>query len=485
MIRFENVSYAYAAGQSGSLQNISLHIKKGECVLLCGTSGCGKTTLTRLINGLIPYFFPGKLSGEIRIGGRNPVTTDIAALADIVGTVFQNPRTQFFNTDTDSELVFGLENRSIPRKQMKQRLRELTQDLHLEHLRERSIFALSGGEKQKIAFSSVYASDPEILVLDEPSSNLDVGAIEELALLIAKAKKEGKTIVIAEHRLWYLMNLADRVVFLRDGVLEKDLPMTDFRSFPPEEIEAMGLRCRDLKEVRIKPASVFLTEKCLNVQHLHVRLGEQYILKDLSFSSRGGEIIAIVGANGAGKTTLVRTLCGLQKEVSGSITLNEEKLSPRKRKQHSYMVMQDVGHQLFTDSVWEECHIGIQKPDTAQVDYALNLLALKQYKDRHPLSLSGGQKQRLALAVSLICEREVLVFDEPTSGLDLSSMKEVGKLAKELSQRGSILIIITHDVEFMKNICSRILVLSAGQIVADLSGEARETVEQFLRGEYK
>ncbi len=141
-----------------------------------------------------------------------------------MGTVFQNPRTQFFNTDTDSELVFGLENRSIPRKQMKQRLRELTQDLHLEHLRERSIFALSGGEKQKIAFSSVYASDPEILVLDEPSSNLDVGAIEELALLIAKAKKEGKTIVIAEHRLWYLMNLADRVVFLRDGCWRKICP---------------------------------------------------------------------------------------------------------------------------------------------------------------------------------------------------------------------------------------------------------------------
>lgn len=202
MIRLlENVSYSYAEAQIGSLHNITLHIRKGECILLCGASGCGKTTLTRLINGLIPHFFPGKLSGEIRVDGRNTITTEIAALSDIVGTVFQNPRTQFFNTDTDSELVFGLENRSVPREQMKERLRELTEDLHLEHLRGRSIFALSGGEKQKIAFSSVCASDPKILVLDEPSSNLDTAAIEELAELIAKAKSEGKTIIISEHRL--------------------------------------------------------------------------------------------------------------------------------------------------------------------------------------------------------------------------------------------------------------------------------------------
>lgn len=483
MIRLENVSYSYAEDQVGSLHNISLHIKKGECILLCGTSGCGKTTLTRLINGLIPHFFPGKLSGKIRIDGRDPVTTEIATLSDIVGTVFQNPRTQFFNTDTDSELVFGLENRSVSREQMKQRLRELTQDLHLEHLRGRSIFALSGGEKQKIAFSSVYASNPKILVLDEPSSNLDAAAIEELAELIAKAKSEGKTIIIAEHRLWYLMNLADRVMFLRDGVLEKDLPIADFCSLPPDEIEDMGLRCRNLKEVRVRETHVSLAKNYLDVQNLRVCLGKQCILKDLSFSLQGGEIIAIVGANGAGKTTLARTLCGLQKEVSGSIALNGEMLSSKKRKQRSYMVMQDVGHQLFTDSVWEECHLGTQNPDEAQVDYALNLLELSPYKDRHPLSLSGGQKQRLAVAVSLICGRTVLVFDEPTSGLDLSSMKEVGRLAKELSQHGSILMIITHDVEFMKHICSRILVLSEGKIVADLSGEAREAVEQILRGD--
>ena len=485
MIRFENVSWSYAAGQVGSVHDISLHIQKGECVLLCGASGCGKTTLTRMISGLIPHFFPGELSGTVRVAGLNPSKTEVAELSDLVGTVFQNPRTQFFNTDTDSELVFGLENRSMPREQMKARLTELTKELHLEGLRGRSIFALSGGEKQKIAFSSVYASAPEILVLDEPSSNLDAAAVCELTGLIARAKEAGKTIVIAEHRLVYLMELADRVIFMRDGQTERDMTMEAFRALPATEIEAMGLRCRDLSEAALREPEIHLSNCNLKVEQLTVQLGRQEVLKDLSFSAQGGEIIAIAGANGAGKTTLARTLCGLQKETSGSISINGNSLSLKKRRQCSYMVMQDVGHQLFTDSVLEECRLGIQSPDEAQIDQALNLLELEPYRDRHPLSLSGGQKQRLAVVVSLICGRELLIFDEPTSGLDLASMEAVGMLAQELSRRGKLLLIITHDVEFMKNICSRILLLSEGRMVADLTGEKREDVEQLLRGEYR
>lgn len=482
MIRFENVSFSYANDWGCSLRNLSLHINKGECVLLCGASGCGKTTITRLINGLIPHFFTGHFSGEIRIGGMNPVTTDIALLSDLVGTVFQNPRTQFFNTDTDSELVFGLENRSIRREEIKMRLEELTNEFHLEPLRGRNIFALSGGEKQKIAFSSVYASEPELLVLDEPSSNLDAASVKELTQLISKAKAAGKTIVIAEHRLWYLMDLADRVIFMRNGVLERDMSIKEFRNLPAEVIEAMGLRCRSLNETRLKPTSIFHSEKTLEIKDLKVSLKGQDVLKGLSFSVGGGEIIAIAGANGVGKTTLARTICGLQKELSGTISVNGKKLSRKKRKRCSYIVMQDVGHQLFTDSVLKECRLGIKKPDETRIDNALRMLELEQYRERHPLSLSGGQKQRLAVAVSLICNRDVLIFDEPTSGLDLVSMEEVGKLAQELSRQGKILLIVTHDIEFMKSICSRILVLSDGRIVADLTEKEREKAERILRG---
>lgn len=483
MIRFEKVSWSYASGREGSVRNISLHIRKGECVLLCGASGCGKTTLIRIINGLIPHFYTGDYSGTVQVAGLDPARTEISQLSDLVGTVFQNPRTQFFNTDTDSELVFGLENRAMPREQMKDRLAKLTKELHLEELRGRNIFALSGGEKQKIAFSSVYASDPEILVLDEPSSNLDAAAVCELMGLIAQAKAAGKTIIIAEHRLWYLMELADRVVYLQEGQIKTDMDMARFRSLSPAKIEAMGLRCRELKKIALKTIPLTLSENVLKVDRLFVKLGERQVLQELSFHARGGEIIAVAGANGAGKTTLARALCGLQKEESGNVSIDGVPLSARKRKQRSYMVMQDVGHQLFTDSVLEECRLGIKNPDEEQIDNALKLLELDAYRKRHPLSLSGGQKQRLAVAVSLICGRDLLIFDEPTSGLDLASMQEVGCLARELSRRGKILLIITHDVEFMKTICSRILILSEGRVIADLSGAEREKAEQILQGE--
>ena len=214
MISFQNVSFTYAESGNGGVLDLNLIIRSGECVLLCGPSGCGKTTVTRLANGLIPHFFHGSLSGQVNVNGMDTRETEIAALSDAVGTVFQNPRTQFFNTDTDSEIVFGLENRGIPRETLRSRLDELTEELHLSELRGRNIFELSGGEKQKIAFSSVYASAPDVLVFDEPSSNLDMKAIGELADLIQRAKISGKTILIAEHRIWYLMDIVDRVVYI-------------------------------------------------------------------------------------------------------------------------------------------------------------------------------------------------------------------------------------------------------------------------------
>lgn len=201
MIELQNVSFTYNDNDKNGVTGLNLKIGHGECVLLCGTSGCGKTTVTRLVNGLIPHFFDGQLTGKVLVSGMNTQETEIAALSDTVGTVFQNPRTQFFNTDTDSEIVFGLENRGAQREELTARLDEITKKLKLEALRSRSIFELSGGEKQKIAFSSVYASEPDVFVLDEPSSNLDMKSIGELSDLIRSAKNAGKTILIAEHRI--------------------------------------------------------------------------------------------------------------------------------------------------------------------------------------------------------------------------------------------------------------------------------------------
>lgn len=482
MITFDEVSFSYKGTEENDLNNISLHIPKGQCVLLCGASGCGKTTLTRLINGLIPYFFEGEFVGKMTVNGINTAEVNISQLSDIVGTVFQNPRTQFFNTDTDSEIVFGLENSGLPATELRNRLEEVSQDLQIQGLRNRSIFDLSGGEKQKIAFASVYASDPEIFVLDEPSSNLDYRSIKDLNSLIKKIKMQGKTIIIAEHRIWYLMDIADRVIFMENGKITSDMDIQEFRNLPEKSEQLTELRCRSLSEIKTDISYTYTANRVLEIKGLTAKIEEKVILNDISFRANGGEIIAVTGENGAGKTTLARALCGLGRDESGVVSFDNKLLSKKMRREKSYMVMQDVGHQLFTDSVHAECQLGIKKTEETSMEEVLTLLSLSDMKDRHPLSLSGGQKQRLAVAVSMLCGKEILIFDEPTSGLDIKSMKKVGRLIERLADDKKIIIVITHDIEFIKMICSRILILSDGKIIKEITGKEKAGLEKYLCG---
>lgn len=482
MITFDEVSFSYKGTEENDLNNISLHIPKGQCVLLCGASGCGKTTLTRLINGLIPYFFEGEFVGKMTVNGINTAEVNISQLSDIVGTVFQNPRTQFFNTDTDSEIVFGLENSGLPATELRNRLEEVSQDLQIQGLRNRSIFDLSGGEKQKIAFASVYASDPEIFVLDEPSSNLDYRSIKDLNSLIKKIKMQGKTIIIAEHRIWYLMDIADRVIFMENGKITSDMDIQEFRNLPEKSEQLTELRCRSLSEIKTDISYTYTSNRVLEIKGLTAKIEEKVILNDISFRANGGEIIAVTGENGAGKTTLARALCGLGRDESGVVSFDNKLLSKKMRREKSYMVMQDVGHQLFTDSVHAECQLGIKKTEETSMEEVLTLLSLSDMKDRHPLSLSGGQKQRLAVAVSMLCGKEILIFDEPTSGLDIKSMKKVGRLIERLADDKKIIIVITHDIEFIKMICSRILILSDGKIIKEITGKEKAGLEKYLCG---
>ena len=469
MIRFENIQFTYtgAAAAETGVRDIDLTIKTGECILLCGRSGCGKTTLTKLINGLIPNYFPGELSGEVLIDGASVLGTPMYQLAGKVGSVFQNPRTQFFNVDVDSEIAFGMENAALPPDELHRRLNETLDTLKLRSLQGRNIFALSGGEKQKVAFASVYAMNPDVFLLDEPSSNLDMTAIEDLKRYLRILKQQGKTVLIAEHRLYYLMDIADRIVYLADGKIESVFPPQKLRAIPEAERKRMGLRAADLREVHPVDVQMPISQPVLTVRDVSLFYKKQTVLEHISLQASAGDIIGVIGPNGAGKTTFLRTLCGLHKDYVGDFCWRGQPQKDDDRQKRSYMVMQDVNYELFADSVEAECSFGIQGADPVLVRETLDGLGLLPVRERHPNTLSGGQKQRLAVAVSMICGKEVLVFDEPTSGLDYDSMEQVSRLIHRLS-KDKIIFVVTHDYEFVCQTCTRLVCFDRHVMTNDL-----------------
>ncbi|WP_349946031.1 ABC transporter ATP-binding protein [Lacrimispora sp. BS-2] len=458
MISIQGVSFG-CGGQDKILKNINMEIRQGECILLCGESGCGKTTVTKLVNGLIPHFCEEcQLEGTVLIQDIEVARTRLYKIAESVGSVFQNPKSQFFQLDTDSEIAFGMENQGKSQEDMKARLKETVHNLHLEKLLGRSIFELSGGEKQILAFASVYAVNPSVYVLDEPTANLDFSAINSLKKLLRILKQNGHTIIIAEHRLSFLYDLLDRAFYLKNGELIQVYSREEFLTLPEQARKRMGLRCLKDEEGELPEAHSAGKVIGLSVEAISVGYKKKSALfRNISFSALPGEILAITGYNGIGKTTLIRCICGLMKQMSGNILLDGKAMSEKMRRKQCFIVMQDVNHQLFAESVWEECKMSGDSQEDSVIRSELKQMGLLSYADSHPMALSGGQKQRLAIVTAILSDKKVLVFDEPTSGLDYANMKIVSTRLKKLADSGRIVIVVTHDKEFMFSTCDRML----------------------------
>ena len=459
LIEATNIGFTYQGSESPALQDVSLSIRAGECVVLCGKSGCGKTTFTRLLNGLTPAFFPGKMLGGCRVDNLLAGTAAIEEYVPLVGSVFQNPKTQYFNVDTTAELAFPCENMGMPAAEIRTRVQDCAQRFDLTGLMDRSIFHLSGGEKQRIAFAAASMLGPRLLVLDEPTSNLDAGAIVQLHDMIAAMKTAGVTVVLAEHRLAWITDLADRYFFFENGHLRAQWTAAEFGALPADALTARGLRARELTLCRTrlqeKVALQAPAQAAIQTKGLTLGYRKRSPIRTLpDFTLAYGEIVGLMGHNGIGKSTLARTLCGLLKPLGGQILWDGVPARPRQCTRRSFLVMQDVNYQLFSDSVREEVLLGASHPE--RCEDVLTALGLTPLADRHPMSLSGGQKQRVVVAAAMLSGKDLIVLDEPTSGLDHAHMQQVGQLLQQLKQAGKIVLVITHDEELAADWCDRV-----------------------------
>ncbi len=446
MLEFKDVSFTYKNSNNKVLDRVNFKINKGECILLTGVSGSGKSTLIHLMNGLIPTLYEGQLEGEILFKNKDLKDIESYDISKNIGYVSQDPRGHFFTTNTTSELVFSMENYGIPLNEMKKKYSELVNLLELEKLVDKNIIYISSGERQKIAIGCSLSLEPEIIILDEPSSNLDFHMTKKLKQLIEKLKTKGYTIIIAEHRMYYIQDLIDRVFMINNGkVIEKTI--SDLKSN-----NEVPLRSLDIFNLELENISCKNKELLMEINNITYK----NILSNITTTVYKGDVIGLIGKNGVGKTTLLRLLSNIMKPNKGKIV---GKVVP-------FLVMQDMDYQFFTESVESEMKFGSADNDLEKINSLLMKLGLTEFKDKIPFELSGGQKQRLLIAISALANVNLLMFDEPTSGLDYVNMTKVSGILKDLS-KNSALIVATHDIEFLYKTCNRVVYLDDKVIKED------------------
>lgn len=514
-IKFDNVTFSYAGSPTPAIKNINLSIAQGEIILVTGPSGSGKTTLCSCINGLIPHYHDGTLTGEVTVGPYNTRKARVGGLASIVGMVFQDPESQIVTNSVMDEVAFGPENFGVPRDEINRRAVDALQATRLLGYEDREPQNLSGGEQQACVIAATYAMNPEIYVMDEPLANLDpAGRAHILKLVIQVAKDRGKTLVIVEHALEDVLPVVDRVIVMKQGEIVRDGPTREVLAagdiphvFKRPDVyrlaEDLDLAERPLSAEGF--ASGFRSRYKLNTLKLpknhngHHASTEPVIefknvtfhykpetpaLHDVSLTIHAGELVAILGRNGSGKTTLVRHVIGLQQPSSGTVTVVGKDVATTA----THILAQDVGfcfqnpnHQIVSFNVRDEMTFGLKSHNIDPAEHesrireALEIVDLTNHLDTEVFDLGKGQKQRLALASVLTLKPRILVIDEPTTGQDPEMIDDIFRIIKRLNELGTTILLITHRIDYAALFARRAIVLQYGRVSYD--GHIRNLLE--------
>jgi energy-coupling factor transporter ATP-binding protein EcfA2 len=450
VVEVRDVSYRYPRRKEPAIENLSFSIREGEFILIAGSSGSGKSTLCRMLNGLVPKYSGGWFSGRVVVGGIDTRDAEIAELSKHVGFVFQDPENQFVMTSVENELAFGLENMRLDSGEIRERVVDIAVELNIRHLLERKTAELSGGEKQKVVLASILALKPSILVLDEPTSQLDPQARREFLQTIAGLNDEGMTIVLVEHNTGEVLDSVDRVLDL------------DKRGFiPPSELEA-GVEYR-----RHYPVKAVSGRECIIVGNLSKWYAGRQVLFDINLVVHEGEFIALTGSNGSGKTTLVKHFNGLFRPEEGVVSVDGMDVSKARREDLSRIVgyvPQNPSDSFFHETVEGEVAQTLRNFNiNGGAVKVLEKFNLHEQREAYPRDLSVGQRQRLALASATAYNPKILVLDEPTRGIDSKSRHTLVKLLHKIHDEGTTIIMITQD-EKLAGTADRRIVLEKGRI---------------------